>query len=218
MAIQFNSKSFAKFRATMGKFYNAEHSTKDRIGSLNDSINGSKASLDRNKADLEKLLNGDKSIHESEESLRQVIAQFEKQIEDYKTDRTNATKKKSLAEEDAKNMLTDALYNAYKLYIEAKGDGDADAYAQAIADWFMAVQTGDDKVQVYPSGCMGFIGLVGGMRDSRSQKTGNLRKAKTPATFKQEWLENLADNLKNAKVIDPYKYEYIPVRMRKKDK
>jgi chromosome segregation ATPase len=215
--IQFNSKSFNSFRAIMGQYHSAEHATKDYLGSLQDTINGDMASLSRNNDALEKLLAGDKSIHETEDSLRNAIAQFEKQLEDHKEDRKQAQAKKVKAEEDAVAMVTKELYDAYKTYIECKGDGDADAYAQAIAEWFMSVQTSDKKIEVYPSGCMGYIGLVGSMNDNKSQKTGMLRKAKTKATFTQEWLKTLADNLQLNNIIAPHKYAYIPVRMRGKD-
>lgn len=217
--IQFNSKSFAKFRAVMGKFHDAEHTTKDTLGKLQADIKESKESLENNEKTLEKLNAGDKSVHESKESLEQAIAQFKKQLENYETDRKNCMKKQKIAEIDAESLVTDKLYNGYKEYIEEKGDGDADKFAQVIADWFMEVQTGEDadKVKVYPSGCMGFIGLVGSMNDNRTQKTGMLIKAKTKSAFTKLWLKTLADNLQNAKIIEPHKYTYVPVRMRNKE-
>ena len=217
--IQFNSKSFANFRTVMAKYHNANHETKDFLGSLQETINGDKASLSRNESALAKLINGDTSVHESRESLEAVIEQFKKQLENHEIDKKNATLKKKKAEEDAVDLITDNLYNAYKAYIECKGEGDADAYALAIAEWFMEVQKegNSPKVEVTANHCMGYIGLVGSMNDSKSQITGMLRKAKPRKTFTEEWLKTLADNLQNANIIAPHNYAYIPVRMRKKD-
>ena len=218
MAIQFNSKSFKTFRDNMAKFHEAEHGTKDYLGSLQATIVGDEASLKRNEEALANLLAGDTRIHESKESLETIIETFKKQLENHATDKKNATDKRKKAEEDAKAMVTDELYKAYKSYIEEKGNGDAQAYAQAWADWFMTVQTGDNKVEVKAEDCMGYLGYVSSMNDGKSQVTGMLRKAKAPRQFEDEMLKTLADNLQMQKIIAPHKYAYVPVKMRKKSK
>lgn len=204
--IQFNATTLKTFRNTIGKYYIARHQLNDYIEKHNVIVAGLKASLSNDEEQFWRLTNGDADgITRDADAISASIADLKNKIDVQSANLASAKARAEKAEEKAIGLITPELYNAY---VSCCNDGDADAFADAIAAWFKALGAEDATAE----NCRQFVGVVG-KRDTsvkQAHKTGKLTDAKKIGAFTKTFLGNLSDILVDNGLVDAYKYTFVP--------
>lgn len=202
--IQFNATSGKIFRATFGKFHNAQHSLAQSLCEVNDSLKNYRGILSTDESQLARLEKGDnvgiirtrEDIEKSREDAKSNITRLEKE-------RVAMSQKAKKASEDTLALVTEELYKGYQSI-----GTDNDIFATAIADWFKANGFADatpENCEVYTR----WFGMFDKKNSNRKKvETTYLRTGMTKSNFTSAWCEAMADELQRNGIIHPFKYTY----------
>lgn len=201
--IQFNATTFKANRDKLSKYYNAVHDLVQTQEKLTDSIKAAEKSL----ADVRETATSENALID-DEGIAKTIATLEARIKKLTDDLDKAKAKAKKQKEDALALVTDDLYNGY-------ADSTSN-FAQVIANWFISLGLPDATAEA----CDEYTRYIG-TRDRNSTKkekrtTGRITAGLTKTKFAPLWIAALCDDLLDAKVINPFKYTYIPESMKKK--
>lgn len=200
---QFNSKDAKNFRAVMAKYYDARHALNDETLLRNNRIKSLKSVIDADAAQIAKIESGETVTGRTLEEIQNEISEFNAKIE---TEKSNfetlaAAQKKRL--QDAENLVSTALYNAYKEAMLA--DEKTSDYVGGIADFFEVngVIAGQDTCEMMAT-------ATGRKNTSAKQafNTGNLTGVMGVNAWKKLFLGTLADLMVSENVFNTYKYAF----------
>lgn len=200
---QFNAKEAKNFRSVMAKYYDARHKLNDETLLKNERVKALQTMLNNNYVQLNKIVEGTAIVGRTIEEIQTENAEFERKIElekeDFKT--LSAAQKKRF--EDAEELATTALYNAYKeatLTDEKRPD-----YINGIADFFTVngVIAGQDTCEM--------LATATGRKNSSAKQafnSGNLTGVMGINAWKKLFLGTLADLMVAENVFSVYKYAF----------
>lgn len=200
---QFNGKEAKNFRSVMAKYYDARHALNDETLLRNNRIKSLKSVIDADAAQIEKIMSGETVTGRTLEEIETEITEFNAKIE---TEKSNfetlaAAQKKRL--QDAENLVSTALYNAYKEAMVA--DEKTSDYINSIASFFET-----NGVIAGINTCEMLATATGRKNSSAKQafNSGNLTGVMGINVWKKLFLGTLADLMVAENVFSVYKYTF----------
>ena len=196
--IQFNATTGKKFRATMGKYFDAVHAINDYVLGKSAAIKAYNAAIAADADDVNAILMGSyQGIRVLADIQADMLALTEKR-DAILADVQSVKDKQAKFIDAANDLVGKDLHTAY-----VSGD-----FASAIADFFKANGFADAT----PENCAVYATLIGVKKASAMQscKTGKLTTKMSFNQFRDLFLRILADSLCENACFKAYAYKFVP--------